>query len=126
MKIKHLDHLVLTVNSIDATMAFYKRLGMEAITFNNSRKALKFGKQKINLHEKGKEFEPKAKHPTSGSADICLILETPMPVLLEHLKQNGIEILEGPVERTGAQSKLISVYVRDPDQNLIELSNEIS
>ncbi|NES02831.1 MAG: VOC family protein [Okeania sp. SIO2F4] len=123
MHICRLDHLVLTVKSLDLTLAFYKALGMEEVTFGNNRKALIFGSQKINLHEVGQEFEPKAQTPTPGSADLCFIVDTPLDEVIKELEQNGIEIIEGCVYRTGAVSALRSVYVRDPDQNLIELSN---
>lgn len=125
MKISHLDHLVLTVSDIDKSVEFYtKVLGFELITFNE-RKALKFGNQKINLHQKGKEFEPKAEHPTTGSADLCFIAETKVDDILSELKQKNIEITEGIVERTGAEGKIKSIYFRDPDFNLIEVSNYI-
>ncbi len=123
MQIRHLDHLVLTVKSLDLTLAFYKALGMEEVTFSNNRKALIFGSQKINLHEAGHEFEPKAQTPMPGSADLCFIVDTPLEQVIKELEANGIEIVEGPVDRTGAVSPIRSVYVRDPDQNLIELSN---
>ncbi|NEO71594.1 VOC family protein [Moorena sp. SIO3H5] len=123
MHIRSLDHLVLTVKSLDLTLAFYKALGMEEVTFGNNRKALIFGSQKINLHEAGQEFEPKAQTPTPGSADLCFIVDTPLDEVIKELEQSGIEIIEGSVYRTGAVSALRSVYVRDPDQNLIELSN---
>ncbi|AOY84130.1 VOC family protein [Moorena producens JHB] len=123
MHIRSLDHLVLTVKSLDLTLAFYKALGMEEVTFGNNRKALIFGSQKINLHEAGQEFEPKAQRPTPGSADLCFIVDTPLDEVIKELEQSGIEIIEGSVYRTGAVSALRSVYVRDPDQNLIELSN---
>ena len=97
---------------------------MQVIEFKN-RKALKFGNQKINLHEVGHEFEPKAAKPTSGSADICLVAETPLDNVREILKTNKIAIEEGPVERTGAIGPILSVYFRDPDHNLIEVSNYI-
>lgn len=96
---------------------------MEEITFSNNRKALKFGSQKINLHLKGHEFDPKAKRPTPGSADICLIVETSLHEVINRLRKYGIQIEEGPLERTGAQRSLISIYIRDPDGNLVELSN---
>jgi catechol 2,3-dioxygenase-like lactoylglutathione lyase family enzyme len=124
MKIDRLDHLVLTVLSIDATCDFYSRvLGMKIVTFGEGRKALQFGRQKINLHERGKEFEPKALHPTAGSGDLCFITQVPLPQVLDHIRACGAEILEGPVRRTGAMGPIESVYLRDPDGNLIEVSN---
>jgi catechol 2,3-dioxygenase-like lactoylglutathione lyase family enzyme len=118
-----LDHLVLTVRSVEATCAFYASvLGMEVVTFGKGRKALTFGSQKINLHEQGKEFEPKASHPMPGSADLCFVTDTPLSEVIEHLKSLGVPILEGPVARTGAVGPIRSVYVRDPDANLIEVS----
>jgi len=129
--IKHLDHLVLTTRNIDECVYFYKNiLGMELETFFDGnlkveRKALKYGMQKINLHVYGKEFEPKAKHPTPGSLDLCFISEIPLEKFIELFNEKKIKILEGPVERTGASSLLRSIYVRDPDQNLIEISEEI-
>lgn len=122
--ISHLDHLVLTVKSVPDTVNFYtKVLGMEVITFKGNRKALGFGQQKFNLHQLGQEFEPKAKHPTSGSADLCLITKTPLTTVAEHLKACGVVIEEGPVERSGAVGAITSLYFRDPDHNLIEVSN---
>ncbi|MCY1432615.1 Virulence protein [compost metagenome] len=127
MKISHLDHLVLTVADIENTCNFYQTvLGFEVITFKGDRKALKFGHQKINLHQLGKEFEPKALHPTSGSADLCFISDTPISEVVGHLNQLNIQIEEGPVERTGAMHPILSVYIRDPDQNLIEISNNLN
>ncbi len=123
MQIRNLDHLVLTVKSLDLTLAFYKALGMEEVTFGNNRKALIFGSQKINLHEAGHEFEPKAQTPIPGSADLCFIVDTPLDEVMIELEESGIDIIEGPVDRTGAVSQIRSVYVRDPDRNLIELSN---
>jgi catechol 2,3-dioxygenase-like lactoylglutathione lyase family enzyme len=121
--IDRLDHLVLTVADIDATVAFYERvLGMEPVTFGAGRTALSFGRQKINLHERGAEFEPKAAHPTPGSADLCLITNATVDDLLAHLAKVGVEIEEGPVARTGAVGPITSVYFRDPDRNLIEVS----
>ncbi|XP_043913590.1 glyoxalase domain-containing protein 5 [Protopterus annectens] len=123
-KIDRIDHLVLTVKNIDATMTFYSNvLGMEIVTFKENRKALIFGNQKFNLHEAGKEFEPKAQKPTPGSIDICLISETPLKIIAEHLKVCGVAIEEGPVDRTGAIGPITSLYFRDPDNNLIEVSN---
>jgi len=124
MIISNIDHLVLTVADIDKTIDFYTNiLGFEVVTFGNNRKALTFGNQKINLHQKGEEFEPKAEHPTTGSADLCFISETDVDDVLEELKHKNIEIIEGVVERTGALGKIKSVYFRDPDLNLIEISN---
>jgi catechol 2,3-dioxygenase-like lactoylglutathione lyase family enzyme len=121
--IDHLDHLVLTVADIDATVAFYSSaLGMEVVTFGN-RKALRFGEQKINLHQAGKEFEPKAAHPTPGSGDLCFITKAPIEKVISHLKALHRAIEEGPVERTGAVGTIRSIYLRDPDFNLIEISN---
>lgn len=126
MKIEQLDHLVLTVADIDRSIDFYSRvMGMEVITFGDNRKALKFGQQKINLHLAGHEFEPKADKPTAGSADLCFIASTPMPDILAHLIQNNVETLLPPDYRTGATHKLLSVYFRDPDSNLIEVSNRV-
>ena len=124
MKISHLDHLVLTITDIENTCNFYQTvLGFEVITFKSDRKALKFGYQKINLHQLGKEFEPKALQPTPGSADLCFISDTSISEVVAHLNQLNIQIEEGPVERTGAMHPILSVYIRDPDQNLIEISN---
>jgi catechol 2,3-dioxygenase-like lactoylglutathione lyase family enzyme len=121
--IDHLDHLVLTVASIDASVAFYtSALGMKLITFGE-RKALRFGKQKINLHQLGKEFEPKALHPTPGSGDLCFVTETPLAEVISHLNAGNYAIELGPVPRDGAQGKMLSIYLRDPDSNLIEISN---
>ncbi|XP_049605857.1 glyoxalase domain-containing protein 5 [Syngnathus scovelli] len=96
---------------------------MDLVTFKGDRKALSFGKQKLNLHQLGKEFEPKAKHPTPGSADLCLITKTPLTTVAAHLKVCGVQIEEGPVDRTGAVGTITSLYFRDPDGNLIEVSN---
>lgn len=123
MKIKNIDHFVLTVASIEATCAFYEKiLGMKVEVFGEGRKALAFGNQKINLHEMGKEFEPKANKPTSGSADFCLITEKPITEVVQHLKSCDVKIEDGPVARTGARGAITSVYFRDPDANLIEVS----
>jgi catechol 2,3-dioxygenase-like lactoylglutathione lyase family enzyme len=121
-----LDHLVLTVRDLDTTIAFYRDgLGMEEVTFGQGRKALAFGSQKINLHQAGREFEPKAQTPTPGSADLCFLTKTPLDAVIAHLKGLKIQIEEGPVGRTGAMGRLRSVYVRDPDGNLIEVSNPL-
>ncbi|MFG1912498.1 VOC family protein [Kribbella sp. NPDC048928] len=123
MRVNRLDHLVLTVADLDRTVDFYRVLGMTAITFKGGRRALTFGTSKINLHEAGHEFEPKAAHPGPGTADLCFIVDEPLADVQAELVAHGIEIEEGPVERTGATGPIFSVYVRDPDQNLIELSN---
>lgn len=123
MKIDHLDHLVLTVADIDKTIAFYVGvLGMSEIRFGEGRRALAFGKQKINLHLAGHEFEPKARHPKPGSADLCFIVETPLDEIITELAASSVAIVEGPVERTGALGPIRSIYIRDPDENLIELT----
>ena len=124
MRVERLDHLVLTVADIDASCAFYQRvLGMQVVTFGHGRQALAFGQQKINLHRHGAELEPKALRPTPGSADLCLIVSTPLVEVIAHLQRCGVAIEEGPVPRTGATGPLLSVYIRDPDRNLIELAN---
>jgi catechol 2,3-dioxygenase-like lactoylglutathione lyase family enzyme len=126
MRIDRLDHLVLTVADIEATVRFYTTvLGMEEVTFGSGRRALAFGRSKINLHQAGHEFEPKAARAVAGSADLCLIAADPLDDVLAELAGHGVEILEGPVERTGAEGTLRSVYLRDPDGNLVELSNYV-
>ena len=123
MQIERLDHLVLTVQDLQKTLAFYVDvLGMQAITFGQGRHALQYGQQKINLHIKGHEFEPKAQQVMCGSADLCFITSTPLEQVEQELKQAGLDILEGPVQRTGAMGPINSLYVRDPDGNLIEIS----
>lgn len=123
IKIEKIDHLVLTVASIEATCDFYCQvLGMERQEFGEGRVALKFGQQKINLHEAGKEFEPKARYPKPGSADLCLISSSSMKEIIAHLAACNIEIETGPVSRTGATGPLTSVYCRDRDGNLFEIS----
>jgi catechol 2,3-dioxygenase-like lactoylglutathione lyase family enzyme len=124
MKIDALDHLVLTVADIDATCAFYERvLGMQTITFGEGRKEPAFGVQKLNLHQRGHEFEPKAEIPTPGAIDVCFITRVPVAEVIAHLHSCNVPVLEGPVQRTGAQGPILSVYFRDPDRNLIEVSN---
>ena len=121
---ERLDHLVLTVDDLERTIAFYVDvLGMTEVTFGSGRKALTFGASKINLHQRGQEFEPNAANPTPGSADLCLIADDPLEVVMADLAASGVAIEEGPVPRTGAQGPITSVYIRDPDRNLIELSN---
>ena len=127
MQIERFDHIVLTVADLQATCAFYERvLGMRVVTFAGGRKALAFGDQKINLHERGREFEPKAHAPTPGSADLCFVAATPIDQVMEHLRACGVPVLEGPVPRTGALGPIVSVYFRDPDQNLIEVANYVA
>ncbi|KZY47815.1 virulence protein [Roseovarius sp. HI0049] len=123
-----LDHLVLTVRDVSRTCAFYRDvLGMEVVTFRpadgSERSALAFGQQKINLHQAGAEFEPKAEAPRPGSADLCFLSETPVEEWVAHFEGCGVEVIEGPVQRTGATGPILSVYIRDPDGNLIEVSN---
>jgi catechol 2,3-dioxygenase-like lactoylglutathione lyase family enzyme len=126
MHIDRIDHVVLTVRDIEASCAFYQRvLGMKVLSFEGGRRALAFGNQKFNLHQAGKEFEPKADRPTPGSADFCLITATPIAEVVTHLKSCNVRILEGPVQRTGATGSIVSVYLRDPDLNLIEVSNAL-
>jgi catechol 2,3-dioxygenase-like lactoylglutathione lyase family enzyme len=124
VRIDRLDHLVLTVADTHVTVDFYTRvLGMTAVTFGAGRIALAFGQSKINLHRAGYELEPKAHRPTPGSADLCLIAADPLEQVVEELAARDVPIEAGPVERTGATGPILSVYFRDPDQNLIEVSN---
>ena len=117
MRIVALDHLVLTVRDLEATIAFYERLGMRHVTFGKGRHALAFGSQKINLHLAGAELEPRAATATPGSADLCFLVDA--------LDVGGLDVLEGPAERDGATGRILSVYVRDPDGNLVELSTPL-
>ncbi|MFF2479372.1 VOC family protein [Paenibacillus sp. NPDC058071] len=124
MRIERLDHLVLTVKSIDESVRFYGDvLGMDIQTFGQGRKAAKFGLQKINFQEVGHEIDPKADKPMPGSADFCLIVNDSLQEVLRQLKEHCIEPVLGPVERTGALGPMQSVYIRDPDDNLVELSS---
>ena len=126
VRIDRIDHLVLTVDDIARTVEFYVDvLGMTETTFGQGRQALMFGSKKINLHQRGREFEPKAADPTPGSADVCLIADDVLEVVMAELTAIGIPIEEGPVQRTGARGPINSVYIRDPDGNLIELSNYV-
>lgn len=119
-----IDHIVFTVSNIEKTCWFYQEvLGVDVRTFKGDRHALHFGNQKINLHQVGNEYTPKAKYPTAGAMDVCLIVDTPISDVMEDLRNKNIAIEEGPIERTGACGKIISIYIRDPDNNLIELSN---
>ncbi|OWA33493.1 VOC family virulence protein [Saccharibacillus sp. O16] len=122
--IMRIDHIVITVRDLDKTIEFYTDvLGMQLVTFGANRRALSFGEQKINLHEYGREFEPKAHEPLPGSEDLCFVVEETIEEIQKHLSTKGIEIVEGPVKRTGALGPITSIYIRDPDGNLIELSN---
>lgn len=126
MIISHLDHLVLTVNDLEKTIRFYESiLGMRIEYFASGRVALKFGNQKINLHQAGNEFEPKAQYPTPGSADLCFLIDSDIQDAIDSITANNIKIIEGPVERTGATGRILSIYFRDPDDNLIELAQVI-
>jgi catechol 2,3-dioxygenase-like lactoylglutathione lyase family enzyme len=121
--IDHLDHLVLTTVDRNACVDFYTRvLGMTLQSFGEGRMALRFGAQKINLHERGREFEPRAHLPVPGALDLCFIADRPLDQVIERLRSEGVANVEGPVPRTGATHKLRSVYVRDPDLNLVEIS----
>lgn len=124
--IRSLDHLVLTVASIEKTTTFYEQvLGMEVRTFGQGRVALHFGRQKINLHEVGHVLDPNVRHATPGSADLCLLTDTPIEKVLAHLRTCGVAIVKGPVTRTGAVHALKSVYFYDPDENIIEVAHEV-
>ena len=124
LSIERIDHIVMTVNDIEQTIWFYGDvLGMEEIEFGDNRKALRFGNQKINLHEKTREISPVAEYPTPGSQDICLISSSPINEITAMLEKHGVAIEEGPVLRQGAQGEITSVYCRDPDGNLVEIAN---
>lgn len=124
--IDHLDHLVLTTIDLTACKDFYTRvMGMRLETFGNGRVAFRFGNQKINVHERGHEFEPKAHLPVPGALDMCFIASIPLEAVIAHLKAETWPIIEGPVLRTGATGPIRSVYVRDPDLNLIEISEQV-
>ena len=126
MKIDSIDHFVLYVADVDATIAFYERaLGMQAVTFAGGRRALGFGSQKINLHPSGREYVPHARHPARGAGDFCLLTDVPLDDVIAHLRDAGVAIEEGPVPKTGATGPLRSVYFRDPDGNLVEVSNRV-
>jgi len=126
MYITKLDHLVLTVKDIHATILFYTTvLGMKQVSFTGNRQALQFGSQKINLHQQNNEIEPHAAQPAPGSADLCLITDISLEQVIDHVQSCGVTIIAGPVPRSGATGNLLSVYLRDPDGNLIEISNHV-
>jgi catechol 2,3-dioxygenase-like lactoylglutathione lyase family enzyme len=124
ISIDRIDHLVLTVFDLERTLDFYSRvLGMEPVTFAGGRRGLAFGRQKLNLHQAGREFEPKALKPGPGAIDVCFIAATPLEQVIAQLEAEGVAIIAGPVDKTGALGAMKSVYFRDPDGNLIEVSN---
>jgi catechol 2,3-dioxygenase-like lactoylglutathione lyase family enzyme len=124
VKVRRLDHLVLTVVSLEATVDFYTRaLGMGVRAFDGGRLALRFGDQQINLHEAGNELEPRARVARPGTGDLCFVVEGELDAWLTHLEELGVPVVQGPVPRTGALGPMISVYVRDPDGNLVEISS---
>ncbi len=123
MKIDRIDHIVLTCASVDKTIAFYtKVLGMRAVTFAGGRRGLEFGRQKFNLHQQGAEFSPRAELAKPGTVDLCLISGVPLSQVIDHLKTCGVKIEQGPVAKSGATGPITSVYIRDPDRNLVEIS----
>jgi catechol 2,3-dioxygenase-like lactoylglutathione lyase family enzyme len=127
MKIDSIDHVVFTVKDINATCAFYSKvLGMEIVTFGEGRKALAFGSQKVNLQQFGRESTLIAEKPTPGSADVCFVTSVPVSEVIAHLNSCGVRLVGGPVERNGARGMMMSVYFRDPDSNLVEVSNYTS
>jgi catechol 2,3-dioxygenase-like lactoylglutathione lyase family enzyme len=126
MKVDRIDHVVLTCGDVERTISFYERaLGMRALTFGSGRRALTFGDQKLNLHQAGREYEPKARVPTPGSVDVCFVTDVPLADVAAHLRSVGVAIELGPVDKTGARAALRSLYFRDPDGNLVEVSNEV-
>lgn len=123
MELTGIDHFVLTVADVETTCAFYSDvLGAEVVTFGEGRTAIQFGDQKINLHPAGNEFDPKAARPTPGAGDFCVTTDTDIETVERELREAGVEIIEGPVERAGAVGTVTSVYVRDPDDNLVEIA----
>jgi catechol 2,3-dioxygenase-like lactoylglutathione lyase family enzyme len=127
VKVLRIDHVVLTVADLDRTLEFYERvLGMRPVSFGEGRRALAFGDQKLNLHQAGREFEPKARRPTPGAIDLCLVTDVPLDEVAAHLRAESVVIEHGPVDKVGARSALRSLYFRDPDGNLVEVSNEVT
>jgi catechol 2,3-dioxygenase-like lactoylglutathione lyase family enzyme len=126
MKVDRIDHVVLTVADLERTIDFYCGvLGMRAVSFGEGRRALVFGDQKLNLHQAGREFEPKARRPAPGAIDICFTTDVPLDEVAAHLRAEGVAIELGPVDKVGARRALRSLYFRDPDGNLVEVSNEV-
>lgn len=126
MRVERLDHLVLTVRNVDATVSFYERvLRMRGITFGNGRRALEYGNQKFNIHPSQAPIEPHAAEPTPGSADLCFVISTSIDEVAAHLERLGVTVEAGPVSRTGALGPIVSLYFRDPDGNLIEVATYI-
>ena len=126
MEIDRIDHIVLTVFDLQRTCDFYSKvLGMKVVTFGEGRTALAFGRQKLNLHLYGKEFEPKALKPVPGSIDLCFITHTPLAEVEAQVRSQGVKVVQGPVPKTGATGAMSSIYVRDPDGNLVEISNYV-
>jgi catechol 2,3-dioxygenase-like lactoylglutathione lyase family enzyme len=126
MHIRAIDHFVLVVLNIEATVAFYERvLGVDAREFSPGRWALHFGSQKINLQQLHHSVDPQTRHPTRGAGDFCLLTDVPIAEVVQHLEQQGVSIINGPVERTGAAGPILSVYFYDPDENLVEVSNPL-
>jgi catechol 2,3-dioxygenase-like lactoylglutathione lyase family enzyme len=126
VRVERIDHVVLTVADVERTLSFYQRvLGMRPVVFGDGRRALAFGDQKLNLHQAGREFEPKARTPVPGSADFCFTTDVPLDAVVAHLRGAGVAIELGPVDKVGARRPLRSVYFRDPDGNLIEVANEV-
>jgi catechol 2,3-dioxygenase-like lactoylglutathione lyase family enzyme len=126
LRVLRIDHVVLTVADIARTQSFYERaLGMQPVSFGEDRRAIAFGDQKLNLHQAGREFDPKARTPVAGSADLCFTTDVPIADVVAHLRSAGIAIELGPVDKVGARRPLRSVYFRDPDGNLIEVANEV-
>lgn len=127
VRIERLDHVALTVSDLDATCTFYQQaLGMEPVTLTGERRALRFGRQTLHLRQVGGDRDPWPRHGVPGAADLCFVTEVPLDEIAPHLAVCGVGILEGPVERPGAEGMVVSIYLHDPDGNLIELSNEIA
>jgi catechol 2,3-dioxygenase-like lactoylglutathione lyase family enzyme len=127
VRVSRIDHVVLTVADLERTLSFYQRvLGMTPVAFGEGRRALAFGDQKLNLHQAGREFEPKARRPTTGAVDICFTTDVPLDDVIAHLRAESVVIELGPVAKVGARAPLRSVYFRDPDGNLVEVSNEVA